>query len=254
MSFYPTIKTITDMKINAQSFLATLAFLALIVAACKKEDTPPDPVPPIIWVDTLTYTGPIRFDTMKIGQKSRYLGLLGDNYHANSNLFNYTTDTLQLQIIGHDANGYIIEERFRYTDPVSNWFNTEKDSVFRYYATVVDDTLRFKPLDSWYVRSRIVGYQISKDGIALEDISSPKIEIQGWKTNLGYCECRRTGYAEDYNLFGKNYAKLNVLIENSPMSFDGNGETYIYSKTAGIVRYSTYSWWTQNGYGWDLLP
>ncbi len=64
-----------------------------------------------------------------------------------------------------------------------------------------------------------------------QKLASPKIEIQGWKTNLGYCECRRTGYAEDYNLFGKNYATLNVLINNAPMAFDGNGETYVYSKT-----------------------
>lgn len=244
------------MKIHAQSFLWTFTLLTLLVVACKKEETQPDPDPvtPVTPIDTLAYAGPIRFDTMKVGQKSRYLGLLGDNYHANSNLFNYTTDTLQLQIIGHDANGYIIEERFRYTGPVSSWFNTEKDSVFRYYATVVDDTLRFKPLGSWYVSSRIIGYQISKEGISLAEITSPKIDIQGWKTNLGYCECRRTGYAEDYSLFGKNYATLNVLVNNAPMAYDGNGETYVYSKTNGIVRYSTYSWWTQSGYGWDLLP
>ena len=241
------------MKIYAQSFLWTLALLALLVVACKKEETQPDP-DPVTPVDTLTYMGPIRFDTMKIGQKSRYLGLLGDNYPSNNSTFNYTGDTLQLQIVGQDGNGYLIEERYRYAGIVSDWLDYEKDSVYQYYAKVVDDTLRFKQPGSTYIRSRIVGYQISKDGIALADISSPKIEIQGWKTNLGYCECRRTGYAEDYNLFGKTYPRLNVLIENSPMSFDGNGETYIYSKTAGIVRYSTYSWWTQNGYGWDLLP
>ena len=88
----------------------------------------------------------------------------------------------------------------------------------------------------------------------MADISTPKFDMPGWKTNLGYCECRRTGYLEDYNLFGRAYQRLNVLVDNSPMATDGNGETYVYSKFYGIVRYSTYSWWTQDGYGWDLLP
>jgi hypothetical protein len=55
-------------------------------------------------------------------------------------------------------------------------------------------------------------------------------------------------------LFGVNYPFLNVLVENSPMATDRNGETYVYNKTAGLVRFSTYSYWTDGGPGWDLLP
>ena len=65
---------------------------------------------------------------------------------------------------------------------------------------------------------------------------------------------RYEGYTENYTLFGKTYGFLNVIVENSAMALDGNGETYVFSKPCGIVRSSTYSWWTQEGYGWDLLP
>jgi hypothetical protein len=80
------------------------------------------------------------------------------------------------------------------------------------------------------------------------------VDILGWKTSLNYCECRQQGYAEDYTLFGKTYDRLNVIVENSAMAWDGNGMTYAFSKGTGIVRFSTYGWWTQSGYGWDLLP
>ena len=100
----------------------------------------------------------------------------------------------------------------------------------------------------------VFGYQISKQGLPLVNIVTPKVEILGWKTSLNYCECRQTGYTENYTLFGKTYPRLNVLVENSSMAVDGNGETYVYSKSNGIVRFSTYSWWTQSGVGWDLLP
>ena len=233
-------------------FLFAFVFLTILSFACKKE-SPPNPPNPPSPPDPPEYTGSIRFDSMEIGQRSRYLALLGEYYSSILDSFAYTTDTLQLQIVAQDANGYLIEESFRYVGAVSNWFNHEKDSIFRYYVTVVDDTLRFKQVGASYLRSRIFGYYTARDGLPLADISSPKIDIVGWKTNLGYCECRRTGYTEDYSLFGKTYPRLNVALDNEPMSFDGNGETYVYSKTVGIVRYSTYSWWTAGGYGWDLL-
>ena len=199
------------------------------------------------------YTGPIRFDSLEIGQRSRYIALLGEDYGSNNENFAYTTDTLRLTVVAQDANGFLIEESFKYVGSVSNWFDYEKDSIFRYYVKVVDDTLRFKQVGASYWRSRIIGYYGGRDGLPMADISSPKIDITGWRTNLGYCECRQVGYAEDYSLFGKTYPKLNVLVDNAAMAFDGNGETYVYSKTIGIVRFSTYSWWTRSGYGWDLL-
>lgn len=78
--------------------------------------------------------------------------------------------------------------------------------------------------------------------------------VLGWKTSLPSWADRYEGYTKNYSLFGRTYSYLNVIVENSAMASDGNGETYIFSKPFGIVRSSTYSAWTSQGYGWDLIP
>jgi len=236
------------MKLLHHLFAAT-ALCALLFSACRHDPhvyPEPDPIP---------NPNPIRFDNLTVGQSSRYIGLWGEDYYTNNNNnFGYTDDTLQLKIVGLGVQGFKVEETFHYTGNVLSWLNYDKDSVYHYYLTVSDDTLRIKPSHNNYVNSRMFGYYTVKNGLALADIAAPKIEISGWKTNLPYCECRRDGFVEDYTLFGQTYPRLNVVVENSPMSFDGNGETNVFSKSAGIVRVSTYSWWTQGGIGWDLLP
>ncbi|MFN0175354.1 MAG: hypothetical protein ACKVU0_11945 [Saprospiraceae bacterium] len=236
------------MKLQHHCF-ATAILCILLFSACKHDPRvypDPDPIP---------NPNPIRFDNLTVGQSSRYIGLWGEDYYTNNNNhFGYTDDTLQLKIVGLDTQGFKVEETFHYTGDVLSWWNYDKDSVYHYYLKIKADTLRFNPSHGTYINSRIFGYFTVINGLPLADITSPKIEISGWKTNLPYCECRRTGYAEDYSLFGQTYPRLNVVVDNSPISFDGNGETHVFSKAKGIVRYSTYSWWTQAGIGWDLLP
>lgn len=217
----------------------------LFLSSCKKDCTP---LP-------LPYSGnPIRFDALEVGQTSRYIGLTGEKYHANNNeQFSYTDDTLEVAIIAHDANGYLVAESMYYSGDVSSWLQHNKDSIFHYYLEITDDTLHFKPVGSNFLMSRIFEYQIGKQGLPMGKFSNNKLAIEGWKTSLPYCECRQTGYVENYSLFGFEYPYLNVLVENSAMSFDGNGETYVYAASTGIVRFSTYSWWTSDGIGWDLL-
>lgn len=239
---------------NYSKFHFLLLTLMLIsVVACKKneEKDPGDQHnhPP-------AFNGPaLRFDNLAVGQGARFIGLNGEQYSSSGvNIFEYTDDTLQLEIIAENANGFLVKESLYYTGEVNEWLSPDKDSIYQFYIKIVDDTLRFGAAGSSYLYSRIFGYSTSKQGLPLANFSNQTIEIDGWKTKLGYCECRQSGYTENYTLFGENYPFLNVLVENAPMSFDGNGETFVYSKTAGIVRASTYSWWTSTGIGWDLLP
>lgn len=228
------------------TILALAACAALTLFSCKEGYDPEPPTP--------QSEDHIRFDQLAVGQKSRYLGLTGKNYHSNSDDFTYTDDTLVLEIVGQDANGFRVRESLHYVGDVFTWLNPDKDSVYHYYIHIQDDTLRFKAVSGNYIPSRMVEYLISKTGLPLSNFTNQPITLTGWKTNLGYCECRRTGYALDYELFGQTYPRLNVLIENTPMQYDGNGATYAYDKSVGIVRMSTYSWWTSEGFGWDLLP
>lgn len=240
---------------NYSKFHFVLLMAALFsVVACNKKTEEKDPgdqhnLPP-------AFNGPaLRFDNLAVGQGARFVGLNGELYGSSGvSVFDYTDDTLQLEIIAENANGFLVRESLYYTGEVNEWFSPDKDSIYQYYLYISGDTLRFQKANSSFFYSRLFGYTTGKQGLPLANFSNQVIEIDGWKTKLGYCECRQSGYTENYTLFGATYPFLNVLVENKPMSFDGNGETFVYSKTAGIVRASTYSWWTQTGIGWDLLP
>ena len=234
-----------DKTINMKK---PVIFLALFVAlfACKKERLPDVPVPA---------SHHIRFDLPAVGQVSKFIGLSGEEYlSSNNDLFEYSDDTLRLEIVAKDAIGYKVKESLHYNDAVQEYLEWDKDSVYHFYLKISNDTLYAVPAGMLYVQSRLFGFQITEHGIPLKKILSPKVEIDGWKTSFNYCECYRTAYTENYTLFGKLYERLNVVVENSPMALDGSGETYVYDKSSGIVRASTYGWWTQSGYGWDLLP
>ena len=53
---------------------------------------------------------------------------------------------------------------------------------------------------------------------------------------------------------GQSFWIPNHLTDNRAMALDGPGSWYAYSAENGIVKTASYSWWTQEGLGWDLLP
>ncbi len=227
------------------TYAIALATVGLLLHGCKKETS----------CGPVSAGNPIQFDQLAVGQSSRYLGLLGEKYFQSSTGdFVYTDDTLVLTIVDKGANGYRIAEEVRYNGDVDDWMAPEKDSVYYYFLDVKDDTLKIYPEGTTYLKSRLFHYAAGTTGLSLAPVADPKIQISGWKTDLSYCECFRNGYAADYSLFNLEYDRLNVVIDNRSMAFDANGETYVYAGKYGIVRASTYSWWTSTGYGWDLLP
>ena len=232
-----------------KSIAVALTLFGLPFACCKKDCT--DPVPSTAKCNN----NPIRFDALAVGQASCYLGLSGENYNSNTaDQFVYSDDTLEVSIIAQDGNGFMVAEKFEYVGLVDDWLKPDKDSVYHYYIKVSNDTLRFKPINNTYLFSRIFSYQIVMQGLPLGKYTNQSIEIKGWKTSLPYCECRKEGYIENYDLLGRTYPYLNVLVENTAMTLDGNGETYVFGAGAGLVRASNYSWWSSTGIGWDLLP
>lgn len=233
------------MRKNCSFFIAGSGIMLLLASGCKKESCAPGP--PL-------NTNPVKFDQLAVGQVSHYIGLLGENYFENgAGTFTYTDDTLVIEVVSRDAHGYKIAESLRYVGDIDPWMGFERDSVYTYYLNVRNDSLIVSPIGTDYLKSRIMGYPFQSAGLSLLPVSGPKVNLTGWKTDLSYCECFREGYVENYTLFGTTYDRLNVVIDNSPMALDGNGATYVYAPDHGIVRFSTYGWWTQSGYGWDLL-
>ena len=64
----------------------------------------------------------------------------------------------------------------------------------------------------------------------------------------------RSGFVENFTLFGETYERLNVIVDDTAMQVDGPGQTFVYAEESGIVRSAGSSAWTGVGWGWDLLP
>lgn len=227
-----------------------LLFIAVTFFACRKENppvvTPPDE-------DPIESGLPIRFDSMAVGQISKYLVLTGENYSSpQTDNFEYTDDTVQMKIVAKDNLGFKVEEKLIYTGDVHVWLKDFKDSVLVYYINVRNDSLIATAEPGKQLISRLLRYYTGDGKLPLENVADPLAEIKGWKTSLPYCECDKAAYALNYTLFGQNYDRLNIRIYNSDMATDGPGRTYIFNKKE-LVRFSYYSWWTQSGYGLDLI-
>ncbi|MBN8677188.1 MAG: hypothetical protein J0M29_03125 [Chitinophagales bacterium] len=227
-------------------FAFPLLFIwVLSFVSCKHEPCcTPEPGPTLNQLD---------FTNLAVGQRSRYLLLWGEGYAwGQTDNYTYLQDTLMLEVLAEDPQkGFLVEERLHYQQDLSStWLEYDKDSVYTYYLQATADSLKVFPVTGNYIRSRI--FDLS--ALPLAQIASPEVHIVGWMTDLPYCECTRKGFVKNYTQFGRIYPSLNMFMYNSPMALDGPGLTCIYSAKDGMVRYSKYSWWTQSGYGFDLLP
>ncbi len=215
---------------------------AALAAACHRE--------------SLSGGDPIRFDQLAVGQRSRYTAFEGENCRNGDGLqFTHFKDTLVLEIVGQDAQGFKVMETLHYADGTSSWYSYNRDSTYYYYFLVSNDTLRLAPIGTNYVVSRLfTDYFAPFAGLPLANFTDTEVKMKGWLTDLPFCECRKMGFTKKYKLFGKKYSRLNVLMENTAMQGDGLGYTYVYSAMDGLVKFSTCSAFTSSGYGWDLLP
>ena len=233
-----------------------LASIILAFSACTElsTDVPMSPESPIVTMTTTFNDNPIMYCGLAVGQKSAYVLLEGRQYFNNSVLddFNYLPDTLIVEVVSEDENGFLIQESLTENSaPLPATFYLTPDSSFQYYLKIDNNHLHFFDLDDDYGIKSTLFWQW-KDSLDLATFST-EINIEGWKTTLSYCECAQMGYDPNYELFGTTYENLNISIRNTAMQLDGPGTTFMYSNVHGMVRSSQYSWWGQAGYGWDLL-
>ncbi len=131
-------------------------------------------------------------------------------------------------------------------DTVNYYWN--KDSVYVNNWKIDGDSL-FVQSDQAYFSTHLI--QVPR--LKFSDDSEQQVEIEDWRTSYNYTEANAQLYATNYTLFDHFYDSLSVYIHNEPMSYDGNGNTTVFSKKAGVVRSSDYGWWTQSGFGWDRI-
>lgn len=184
---------------------------------------------------------------LEVGQESRYLGFVGENYRdADKTEFSYTGDTLIVEVVEQTSEGFVVEE---YLSDGSVSDTLAQKTKIVYLLNVENDQLTATSRTGRGSASAL--YRFNLD---LSDGAGDEVQLAGWKTTLSYCECNKEGFLTGQQVLGKTYDRLNMIQENLGMAVDGPGFTYIYSGDDGMVRQYTVSWWTNTGEGWDLLP
>lgn len=197
---------------------------------------------------------PIVFSSLAVGQQSLYVRFYGEDYRDPNNLtFEYTPDTLVVEVVHATEDGYVFMEYLR---PGSRALEENEtfympDSI-QYLVLIADDQLQVFGIDQTYHNSKL--FMSYREPLPLNPIQENKVEIRGWKTSLHYSESYRKGYIIGYQQFDKTYPRLNIVVDDTDMQLDGPGQTFLYAAEVGIVRSSSASWWTGQGWGWDNLP
>lgn len=192
-------------------------------------------------------------NNFSLGEKLKYILLLGENYRSDrDDDFYYTGDTLELTILEISENYVKISEQISPNSNMiindENYYWGKKDSIYINYWIIRNDSLLLHS-DNNYLKSHLM----YNPELSLKDFNTSEVEFIGWKTTAPYIEGNDSFYITNYTLLGNFYEKLNIYINNGAMQVDGPGNTTVYSNIYGIVRTSIYSWWTGQGLGWDRL-
>lgn len=229
--------------------LRAAACLAIAVAGLSCDEDPAGPPPPP--------HQNLRFDALQVGQRSLYVFFSCDHYgNPSAGTSTYAPDTLMLVVSARDADGFLIRESLTPGSASRHGASNvpDPDAIYEHHLQVADDSVFvIKPQGmSWYEGSRIFVARTQR--FALAPVASPQTTFIGWQPDLPYHEDIRTAFVGGHQQLGGAFDGLNILQDNRAMATDGPGYLFAYAANHGLVRWAYYSWWTQAGSGWDLLP
>ena len=238
------------MKYYSLPAFALLA-VCLLVSSCKKE-----PIEPAVLVNP---NGNISLTNPKIGQQSRYVLFRGEDIKDDENFaYEYLADTLAVEIVAEDENGYMVKEFLTSGSRSLNGENNVAfaDSTWYYYIYVdqEDRSLKVKQRGNYYRTRLFFLYNENERGLSTQQIASPSTEIIGWKTTMPFEKELVSARVTGFDMFGQDYESLNVVIDNRPMHDGLPGSTHVFSLEDGLIRSAEYSDFDGKGYGWDVLP
>ncbi|MCP3932892.1 MAG: hypothetical protein GY705_27790 [Bacteroidetes bacterium] len=190
------------------------------------------------------------FDNLEIGDVFRYILLNGESiWDENNSNFNYTGDTLEVEVVDIQNGKYVVSESI--TAHSSYWL---KDSVCTNFWVIRNDSLIIESNDNnQFLQSHLFFNFFCINSLPLIEFTENEVTITGWKTSKLFSANDDDLFTENFTLLGNTYERSNVFICTWPMAFDGPGSTYVYNRENGIIRTSTYSAWTGEGHGWDRI-
>jgi len=226
--------------------------LLLTITSCSKQE-------PTVFTEEIAMEmlpTPNSLDELEIGDEFNYILFLAESYvdPDNTNV-EYPGDTLNVEVCGFRDGKFVVSEKLTPGSAIfSNpefYYHLGQDSVYTNLWHIRNDSLIIEPKDDNSFNSHLfLGQPISLSLLEFDEI---EVEMNGWKTDFSVSEYNMESYVIDGEIGGFTYPYLNVLTNNFAMAYDGDGFTYIYHRDHGIVSNSTYSAWTSEGIGWELL-
>ena len=203
-------------------------------------------------------SGPVDFSNLSVGQTSTYIGFnAGNIYRPEDDFFEYTADTLVLEVIEQTAGAFTFLE---YIKPGSASLALWQDSV-SYRVSISDDTLTITPINTQYIASNL--FLLNNAQINNGPLNNAKMPLANIETNEGQLDgiklttseqgLLQSGFIRNHTQMGRQFEHLNFLYDATVTPVDGPSYTVIYNKEAGIVRVFTTNVWTGTATGWDFL-
>lgn len=230
-----------------QLIIVFVAFVAF--NSCSKDDS--------IKPQELDFGNKVQFNKLEVGQKSQYVFFIGEDYdQQGSSSYTYVTDTLVLEIIDQDDNGFLVRE---YLTPESASLHSASNVAFAdativYYLSPEAGKLNLITKEQ-RLTTRLFQLSSKNEGsYSLDDMNEFEIKINGWSTSQPLYDGVLEGFTTNYRQLNLEFDNLNVLIDNRDVMLGGPGNTHIYSEKYGLVRATSYNASTGKGFGWDLLP
>jgi hypothetical protein len=228
--------------------LPFLILSILFFAACEKDEENSVSCEEVTPLDS----NQMNLNDLRVGQKFRYLLFL-ISIPGTPFDFSYTGDTLELEVVEVNGGSYLISEKItafsNIMDGDQDYFS-RADSVYHNYWSIEDSTLTISHPSGW-----IKSHFVFRSQFSLEEFQGEEVEMVGWKTshiyNSGVFDVEL--FTTNYSAFGNTYDRLNIYINDSPMAYDANGNTTVYSMEYGFVRTTTYNFESSEGHGWHKL-
>jgi hypothetical protein len=172
----------------------------------------------------------INFSNLQVGQKSQYISRKTAKWtNTNDADFQWGTDTLTVEIVSQDQNGFRVKESV-----VPDLTMGPLGNRTFYYLKVVGDSL-FVSKDATDVsNSRL--FRSVNTRFFIRDFASPNMTLAQWTTTTPpNLVDDYTGFTTNFKYLNATFGRVNVDVRRRPMQWDGEGKFFIYSPMEGIL-------------------
>jgi hypothetical protein len=225
---------------------ALLGFSFIITMACEKPLEEPK-----ISDGYQASTNLIQLENLQIGQKSTYIRAAScQHYVVSDTTFKLLKDTLVLEIIRSDADGYLVKETINQISPICGTGTVGFSTPFFFHLKKTGDSLTART-------------QLGSDSRLSQIYANRTIPLRPTTTNAktvnkwllpDLSSDTYWGYIESVTRDNVNLGKANIWWDGSTTLFDGPFRGLVYNNQAGIIAVIGLGSQLPRGTIWYLKP